>query len=48
MSDLNTNSLHLFGMIIDKGFNLGAVGQTADRAVPRYAAKLLQLFHGFM
>jgi len=31
--DLKTNSPRLFGMIIDKGRNLGAVGQIADRAV---------------
>jgi len=33
MSELKTNCLRLFGMIIDKGRNLGAVGQTAGRAV---------------
>lgn len=33
MSDLKTNFVRLFGMIIDKGRNLGAVGQTAVRAV---------------
>jgi len=49
MSDLKTNSRRLFGMIIDKGRNLGAVGQTADKScVPRFAAKLLQLLHRFM
>lgn len=31
--DLKTNSVRLFGTIIDKGRNLGAVGQIADRDV---------------